>query len=247
MSTSRAKSLSVAILANVAISGYAAFRGVTKAGKPGLYFGEGRFTMFFSCLQLVAVALLSFAIFRGRKKESGRSGWAAPQNLWVLIGCGFLFLTADEALQIHEGMDQFFHQTLHLAQTNLTDRLDDAIMGAYLVIGIATLWIFREEMKRFRIMLLPLVAGFICGGLSVACDMAGHHEDFFRSLGANHHLASVLVQWADVGDGTFTLIAEGCFVAAFFAGWRQTRAAGGPAEPLPTDGADGSNSIPRPA
>jgi hypothetical protein len=244
MTTSRAKSLSVAILANVAISGYAAFRGITKAGKPGLYFGEGRFTMFFSCLQLVAVALLSFAIFSGRRKENGRGGWSAPQNLWALIGCGFLFLTADEALQIHEGMDEFFHKTLHIAQTDLTDRLDDAIMGAYLVIGVATLWIFRAEMKRFRIMLLPLVAGFIFGGLSVACDMAGHHTDFFLSMGASHHFANVLVQWADVGDGTFTLVAEGCFVAAFFVGWRQTRAAGGPADLLPPDDSD---RIPRPA
>jgi hypothetical protein len=66
-------------------------------------------------------------------------------------------------------------------------------------------------------------------------------------MGATHHLASVLVQWADVGDGTFTLVAEGCFVAAFFAGWRQTRAAGGGADSLPPDDTAGSDRIPRPA
>ena len=247
MTAIRAKSLFVAIVANVAISGYAAFRGVMKAGKPGLYFGEGRFTMFFSCLQLVAVALLSFAIFRGRRVASDRRGWRAPQNLWALIGCGFLFLTADEALQIHEAMDRIIHSALNVTQTNFTDHLDDAIMGGYLVIGIATLWIFRDEMQRFRVMLLPLAAGFIFGGWSVACDMAGHHMDFFRSMGADPELASVLVQWADVGDGAFTLVAEGCFVAAFFAGWWQVRSGSGPADLPPRDDPDRSDKIPRPA
>jgi hypothetical protein len=220
---SSVKALATFLLLNSVIIAAAVARGISKADKPGLYFGEGRFTMIFSCLQLLAVGLLSFAIFQARRASSSERGWFAPQNLWFLIGLGFLFLTADELLQIHEKMDQIIHGVFRIAETNVTTMIDDFIIGGYLLVGVATLWFFRGEMKRFRVMRFPLVCGFVCGGLSVVSDALAHHENSLRAVGADEKLAAVLIQWADVGDGAFTLLAEGCFVVAFFVGWREVK------------------------
>jgi hypothetical protein len=226
---SPAKCLALILPLNAAVIAAAVIRGISKAEKPGLYFGEGRFTMIFSCVQLLAIAFLSFAIFRTRRGFSSERGWLALQNLWLLIGVGFIFLTADEAFEIHENTDRLFHVWFGVTQTNLTDLLDDFIIGSYLLIGVVTLWIFRAELKSFREMIVPLIWGFVCGGFSVVSDILGHHKDIFLALGADLRLSGRLVQWADVGDGAFTLLAEGCFVSAFFAAWLKSRIAPAPA------------------
>jgi hypothetical protein len=221
---SLSRSLFAVLTFNTVVCGAAVARGVTKAGKPGLYFGEGRFTMLFSCAQLLAVAVFAFRIFHARRLSSIHRPWFAPHNLWMLIAAGFVFLACDEAFQIHEQVDQAVHGGFSITQSDLTDRLDDFLIGGYLLVGLSTLWTFRSELRHFRAMLLPLLIGFVFAGLSVACDIAGHHQDLFRALGADKAQAGGLAQWADVGDGAFTLFAEGCFVVAFYLGYHHTSA-----------------------
>src|SRR5687767_3121748 len=106
------KCLGIAMLANVTLITFAVLRGITKSGKPGLYFGEGRFTTFFSCLQLLMVALLSLAIFRMRGLSEKQEPWDFQRALWLLVGCGFIFLAVDDAFQIHENAARWIHSAL---------------------------------------------------------------------------------------------------------------------------------------
>lgn len=67
----------------------------------------------------------------------GRSSfWRDPSVVWAIIASGFLFLAADEVLRIHENLDQLIHYVFGLKETNLTDRIDDLIVGMYGLVGI---------------------------------------------------------------------------------------------------------------
>ncbi|HEX5177155.1 MAG TPA: hypothetical protein VFV83_09015, partial [Chthoniobacteraceae bacterium] len=147
---------------NLAIIVFAVALGLMKTGNPSRYFGEGRFTTGVSCLQLLVVAGLAFATCQMRRRAGAHGGFGAW--LWALIGIGFVFLAADDALQIHEHIDGFIHKHLGLEQTGWTDRIDDAIIAIYALIGGGVLWVFRSELRRFKPMLPVLSAGFVALG-----------------------------------------------------------------------------------
>jgi hypothetical protein len=197
--------------------------GLVKTGNPSRYFGEGRFTTAISCGQLLLAAFFSFSIFQARRAQTvGRE--SAGYWLWAFVAGGFVFLAADDAFQFHEQMDKVINKIFHLPKTALTDRIDDAIICLYALIGLWVLWMFRKEMRDFRRMLLPLIVGFVFAFASMVCDTLGNREDVFFWLTNDRALAKRLEGWADTGDGAFTLLAEGMFAGAFYFGWRESRA-----------------------
>jgi hypothetical protein len=197
--------------------------GLSTTGKPSRYFGEGRFTTFVSCVQLLVVTLLSTRIVLARRSWSYTvDPSAAAAWVWGLIAGGFAFLAADEALQIHERLDFVIHKALDIRETALTDRLDDAIIATYALFGAGILWYFRRELLFFKPSGKLLGAGFVCLFGSVLCDALSNDEVVIVLLLGHTQWSMKLVQWIAVGDGTFTLIAEGFFVAAFYLSYRAT-------------------------
>jgi hypothetical protein len=196
--------------------------GISTTGKPSRYFGEGRFTTFVSCVQLLAVTLLSTRIFLARRSWIYTVSPSAAAWVWSLIAGGFAFLAADEALQIHERLDLVIHKALNIRETALTDRLDDAIIAIYALFGVGILWYFRRELLFFKPSGKLLGAGFVCLFGSVLCDALSNDEVVIVLLLGHTEWSTKLVQWIAVGDGSFTLIAEGFFVAAFYLSYRAT-------------------------
>lgn len=184
------------------------------------YFDEGRFPMIFSCLQLATVAVLAVGIYRRRRAQSVARGWRVGYQLWGLIAAGFAFLALDEGFQFHEQIDHWVHSAARWQQTDLSDRLDDLLIGGYALIGLGVLSIYPREMAAARVMLRPLVLGFIFTGISVVGDAFGHHADGFLAMGAQKSQARVLVEVFEVLEGGFMLLAEGCFVVAFYLAYR---------------------------
>jgi hypothetical protein len=219
---------------NLAVIVFAVALGLMKTGNPSRYFGEGRFTTGISCLQLLIVAGLAFATCRMRRRPGASAGFAAC--LWALIGLGFVFLAADDALQIHEQIDGFIHKQLHLEQTGLTDRIDDAIIATYAVIGVGVLWLFRSELLRFKPMLPVLFAGFVAVVGSIFFDTLSNRDDLLFWVVQDRRFSKALEGWFAVGDGACELIAEGIFIAAFYVALQIAYAAarGGGARPQAT-------------
>lgn len=137
------------------------------------------------------------------------------------MAAGFVFLAADDAFQFHEHMDTFIQKLFHLPKNGLTDRIDDAIIGIYGVIGLWVLWLYRRELLQFRPMLRPLITGFACMAVSVFCDTISNRIDVLLWLTGSVPTAKWLDGWFSVGDGAFTLLAEGFFAVSFFCGWRR--------------------------
>ena len=210
-----------AILANFGIILFATIRGLLKTGNPSRYFGEGRFTTGVSCLQLLIVAFLAFQTFRHRRATTRGAGpW-----LWLLIAAGFVFLSADDAFQIHERLDGLIHKSLSMQQTGLTDRIDDAIIALYLIGGLFVLWLFRKEMALFRAMLPTLAAGVVVAVGSIIFDTLSNKPDIISWFVEGIASIKKIEGWLAVGDGACELVAEGFFIAAFYIAWRtaQTR------------------------
>jgi len=206
----------IALAANLVLIGFAVCLGLFKTGNPSRYFGEGRFTTAFSCAQLLAVAWFSLKIFVVRRPVASTLGFLSCAWVWAAMGAGFIFLAADDAFQIHEQLDGIIHKLLHAKQTAVTDRLDDAIVGIYGVIGLAVLWLFRGELLVFKQMWRVFGGGFLCLFASVACDAISNGDQFLIWVTGNVAMGKKLDGWFSVGDGGFTLLAEGLFVAAFY-------------------------------
>jgi hypothetical protein len=204
------------LVANLLIVAVAVLLGLMTNGKPSRYFGEGRFTTAISCVQLLAVAFFSIRMFLKRRSVTPKGRPMSGAGVWALIAMGFVFLAADEVFQIHERLDDMIHGALALRETPWTDRLDDAIIALYGTIGVAVLWLFRNEISSFREIRRPLWGGFFCLSLSVICDTVSNEDHFLVWLCGNVVTANQLNAWVSVGDGACTLLGEGFFLAAFY-------------------------------
>lgn len=211
--------------------------GLLKTGNPSRYFGEGRYSTFWSAAQLLAIGGLAWQIFIARKRQTARTGERRPllqrvHYVWLLMAAGFAFLAVDEVGELHERMDRFIIRALDLPHTPLTDRIDDAIMMSYGLIGLGVLWICRKELLAYqRCMRSPMIAGFCCLFLGLLCDTAANDDQFFLWLTGDLPLAKKLNGWFSAFEGALTLLPEGLFLAAFYAGWKQTSASGAPRNP----------------
>lgn len=223
----RTRAALLALAFNCGVVTHAILRGLSKTGNPGRYFGEGRFTTFISCGQLLVVALLAWLTFLARRRQAvavRRSVFSGPA-LWAFIAAGFVFLAADDAFKIHENFDFVIHELLHLPETPLTDRIDDALIALYGVVGCGFLWAYRRELLAFKEILPPLGAGFVGLALSVACDVISNDDSGVRWFYQTEPVPQQLAGWFSAGDGAFTLLGEGFFVAAFYVAFCRARLA----------------------
>jgi hypothetical protein len=215
------------IAINLAIIFFAILLGLYRRGNPTRHFNEGRFTTVVSCVQLLAVSVLSFRIFTLRRQAAARTtnknfGYA----IWLLIAIGFVFLASDEAFQFHEKLGMTIRRSLDLPKDWVSKRFNDVLIGLYGVIGIGTLWICRREILMFRNeMLRLLLIGFITMFVAVIFDMLSSDKSFFYLFTSDKPTARFLSGVCYLGDGALTLLAEAIFVAAFYAGWEKAKTA----------------------
>ena len=82
---------------------------------PLQYFGkEASPITWLSFFQLLTIAYLSWETFKLRKKSCSPV-WKDPALLWGIIALGFLFLSIDEVIRIHENMDSIIHKHILLS------------------------------------------------------------------------------------------------------------------------------------
>ena len=135
---------------------------------------------------------------------------------------GFLFLAADDLFLIHEDMDRRIRFAFNLAETGLTDRIDDLLIGLYGVVGIGVLVAYREEWRPYR-QARPLLSwGFVLLFLMVALDLLTNRDDIL-SLVFTAERAAVLRIWLSHIEDSLKIFAEALFLVAFYSVWQNVQ------------------------
>ena len=159
--------------------------GIAVYDNPKEPFGEDGFMTWVSAVQLLAIAFVARRIHAVRKAQISSEAYRASSSglaIWFIVFLGFLFLTADEVLKIHENLDKSIHDLFGLEQTGLTDRIDDLLVGLYGVIGLGVLYVFRGELRRYREALPFFVAGFVLLFTMVGFDLLTNQDDILSKF-----------------------------------------------------------------
>ncbi|MEM7795797.1 MAG: hypothetical protein AAF579_15260 [Cyanobacteria bacterium P01_C01_bin.118] len=171
--------LRVLLILNGVVVVLSAWAGI-KDGNLQAYFDEESVVTWLSGLQLIAVAVVAMRMYRLRCQR--RWSWKSPAFIWLLIAFGFVFLAADELLEIHEQLDKWLHTIGNIQETALTDRLDDAIVGGYGMLALGLVYGYRRELKRYRSVFPLMVASFIPLFVMVVLDLLTNRPDILPFL-----------------------------------------------------------------
>jgi len=177
-------------------------------GDFGEYFGEHYPITWLSFVQLIIISGLSWSVFKLYKVKFNLHDWRSPHTIWAIIAVVFLFLACDEKFGIHEALDRFIHWGLNIKETPLTDRLDSILIGLYGLIGIAGLYYYREELKKYVAIYPFLLVGFILLFASVGLDILTDRHDIIHNI--------ALHNWLTVIEESFKVLSECMFLVGFY-------------------------------
>lgn len=191
------------------------FFAITLGEYPTQFFGERRPVTLLSFIQLAAAAVVLLLVFRIRSSAFPGRGVSSPALIWLLMAAGFVFMAFDEVLLFHEHLDEWIHQWFGMEETAITDRIDDVIVLAYGLIGIALLAIYRKEIRVCRRELPWFVGGFIAMFAMVVLDAGTNRKDVLEWFVMDEALLETLHVWLSIVEEFCKIIAEGLFIIAF--------------------------------
>ncbi len=219
------RSLFLLVLAGEALAVVGATIAGALVGKPGLHFREHMFVTYLSGFQLLATGWLAFRIYQARRPAQTGPLWRSAVALWPLMALGFVFLAADETLQVHERLQRLAQHVLGTGDSSLGSRFGNLIMLAYGVAGVAILVACRREVKGALALRPYLLGGFVVAVAMVALDAATEKPDFLLAITGSADAAQALKPWFGVGEDSAKIFAEGFFLAAFYAALQRVRSA----------------------
>jgi hypothetical protein len=184
--------------------------------RPGRYSADSGPSAIISIIQLLVISVLAWQTYGVRRRELG-AGRRSAACFWALMGFAFAFLAVDEAARIHENAALWIRRGLDLGETAFSSRLDDLIIAAYGVAGLAVLWRYRAELARFRPAWPLLAAGFVLLFAMVAMDLLTNRKDVIPHLVQDASLSRRILLWGAVAEEMFKVLAEGFFIGAFHA------------------------------
>jgi len=183
------------------------------------HFQENRLVTFFSSFQLFGMALFCFLIFETsqlfRKKKSSNRIEEHSHYVWLLMALGFLYLSFDEVLMLHEKMDFSIHLIYQLQETNWTDRIDDLLVLVYVTTAIILLYLHKNQLSHYKQKLKSyLFPGFALLLVMIILDLLTNRNDLISS--------NFLFQILSILEEICKLAAEGIFLLMAYACWKQT-------------------------
>ena len=172
---------------------------------------------------LLAIAVICWRIHAVRRRL-GAPGFTGQARIWLIFAVGFFFLALDEGLSIHEEIDFYIHWLFAIAETGLTDRIDDFIILLYGISGLLVLYFHRQELRSISDQTALFVVGFVFFFLMVAADASGNRPDFAIFLGFSEPDAIQFDRLLDFVEEFFKLVAESAFLIAFARIYKRTSA-----------------------
>jgi len=185
-------------------------------------FSEGGVMTFVSAIQLLAISRITYKIAQARKTAKTQSFWLGAPLIWMLVCIGFAFLAMDEALYIHEQIDELIHHVLDMKETGLTDRIDDIIVGSYGLIGLAVLFAFKNEVKTCIKRFSFFIIGFALLFTMVGLDILTNRNDIFLMY-FDETTADTLMYWLSTAEDGMKLFAEVFFIVGFYSALLKAR------------------------
>ena len=198
---------------------------LTKAAIKGLspahYFGEGRLVTDVSCIQLLIASALAGVTFQTVKNANAKL--SVNSGFWLLTCLGLFFLAFDDAYEIHEHLDLWLHDVLQIRQTDLTDLIDDSIVGGYLLIFLGYVAKKWRSLQVFRCSFVFFKIGSILTAVMIILDLLGNN-DYFISLAIDNPVRIKAVeQWLGAIEDSIKIIAEGLFIVGIYHCWQIAR------------------------
>ncbi len=183
-------------------------------GDISLGFDESNVATLASVILLSLTAFTSFRIHKIRTPQIDGS-WRDPAHIWAIIGAGFVFLALDDGLRLHEQMDNWFHRLSDREESAYTDRIDDLIILAYGLVGLAVLYAYRSEIIRVKGFVTLLAIGFVLFFLQVGIDAVTNRDEYLTILEVPREHFRTTREWMQVLEESVKLIAEAFFLAGF--------------------------------
>ena len=183
---------------------------------PEQYFSkEASYITWVSFFQLLMVSYFSLKVFKSTK-ENNNYFWQNSAFLWLIIAIGFLFLSIDEVIRIHENLDRIIHKSFHIKETAISDRIDDALVGLYALIGMGILYFYRNELKKYKSALIFFSISLIFVFLMVFSEMIVNRNDVLPLIFSNRSIVSALYSTFKVLEESFKLFAEAVLITSMY-------------------------------
>lgn len=173
---------------------------------------------------LAVGAIVCFGVFSSRRNRLNSTRRFGAEWVWLMAAIGMLYLSADEYFDLHSRYDYWIHSLMGWDETALTDRIDDAIIGLYIIGAILVLWAYRHEVwdaagHSRPIQLLSL--GFVLAGVHVCCDMLSNRNDVWQ-LFLQEPNANIAYCWTSWTEQVTEIGAEVALVGALVVIWRRS-------------------------
>ena len=184
---------------------------------PTAYTGEGDPITWLSFAHLLVTGGLAGGVFYCRTGGGlDLAVWRQPAFVWLLMALGFLFLAIDEVAKVHESLDRFVHRLLQRPETALSDRLDDAILLGYGLVGVAVLYAYRSELISYRAVLPLVICGFVLFLFMGLLDALVNRPDVFLFMGISQEGSASLGKWIGGVEEGLKVLAEAAFLGAAY-------------------------------
>ena len=184
---------------------------------PTAYTGEGDPITWLSFAHLLVTGGLAGGVFYCRTGGGlDLAVWRQPAFVWLLMALGFLFLAIDEVAKIHESLDRSVHRLLQRPETALSDRLDDAILLGYGLVGVAVLYAYRSELISYRAVLPLVICGFVLFLFMGLLDALVNRPDVFLFMGISQEGSASLGKWIGGVEEGLKILAEAAFLGAAY-------------------------------
>ena len=166
-----------------------------------------------SFVQLIVCALAAWNIFKVR--ASGPITIKSSFLVWLFISIGFIFFAFDEICLFHENIDFKIHSLFHIKETNLTDRIDDILIGVYALVGLFILNVYKKEVRLYKKVLPLFITVVISAFVMVGLDLLSSHSDVFMFFLHNINLSYMLKYWCGIFEEGLKIITEGLMIGLF--------------------------------
>jgi len=187
---------------------------------PKTYFNEvdnSGYLTYFSFLQLLITAFLSLKIFNIHKHVQQ----LRPLGIfWLIICIGLFYLALDDVIGIHEQVDLWIHNIFKIQETNLSDLIDDLIVGGYLCISliyIASKW---KIIKLYQHSFIFFKIGFTFSAIMLILDVISNNTLFISIVTNNPKTILLTQEWIGVIEDSAKLFAEGMFIVGLYSIYR---------------------------
>ena len=194
----------LAIIATVAIS--------SPFGKTYRQFEDGGFITYFSVIQLFILSRFTYKIFKTRS-QAVKFPWRSIVAIWGIFSLGFSFLALDDLLMIHEFFDASIHDIWRLQETNLSDRLDDAIICLYGLLALGACVAYRQELKKYAVALPLAITAFALLFIMIGIDALTNRDDVLLTLFSPERVVDIQ-SWIFILEDGCKLLSEAFFIVA---------------------------------